>query len=106
MSAIVEMAIRGCTSDKKKGGKKVTVVGCVVENEGHIVMTDKEYPGGVVLMSSGDIDIKIYIGRMMRVTGIMTTMGDEGTVKVGPDEMMGIKVQSMKTTKGICDMNR
>ena len=49
MSAIGEMAIRGCRSEKKKGGKKVTVVGCVVENEGHMMMTDKEHPGGVVL---------------------------------------------------------
>jgi hypothetical protein len=44
------------------------------------MMTDKEYPGGVVLMSSGDIDIKTHVGQMMRVAGIVITMGDEGTI--------------------------
>lgn len=57
-------------------------------------------------MSSGDIEIKTYVGRVMRVTGIMITMRDEGTIKVGPGEMMGIKVQSMKMITGSCDMNR
>jgi len=75
------------------------------------MMTDKEYPGGVVLMSSGDIDIKTHVGQMMRVAGIMITMGDEGTIKVGQDkmqtgEMMGIKVESIKMMNGICGMNR
>jgi hypothetical protein len=61
-------------------------------------------------MSSGDIDTKAHVGQMMRVTGIMITMGNEGTIKVGQDkaqtgEMMGIKLESMKMMKGTCDQS-
>ena len=110
MSAVAEMDIRCGGSKKKKGGMKITMVGCVLEKDGHMMMTDKEHPGGVVLMSSGDIDIKAHLGQIMRVEGIMITMGDEGTINVRQDkmqtgEMMGIKLESMKMIKGHCDMN-
>ena len=111
ISASADARIGNGRSEKKQRGKKITMVGCIVEKDGHMMMTDKEHPGGVVLMSSGDIDIKAHVGQMMRVAGIMITMGNDGTIKVGQDkmqigEMMGIKLESMKMKKGTCDMDR
>ena len=110
MSALAEIAIRSSGSEKKKRGRKITLVGCVVEKDGHMMLTDKEHPAGIVLMSSGDIDIKAHVGLIMKVVGIMITMGSEGTVKVGQDKaqtgkMMGIKLKSMKMIKGSCDQS-
>jgi hypothetical protein len=111
ISASADARIGNGRSQKKQRGKKITMVGCIVEKDGHMMMTDKEQPGGVVLMSSGDIDIKAHVGQMMRVTGIMITMGNEGTIKVGQDklqtgEMVGIKLESMKMIKATCDLDR
>src|SRR5438105_1712885 len=110
ISAIADMGIGNGGSEKKKRGKKITTVGCIVEKDGHMMMTNKEHPSGVVLLSSGDIEIKPHVGRMMRVAGSIITMGDEGTIKVGlhkktTGEMMGIKVRSMKMINGSCDMD-
>jgi len=110
MSAFAAIAIRSGGSEKKKRGQKIAMVGCVVEKDGHMMLTDEEHPAGIVLMSSGDIDIKAHVGQMIRVTGIMITMGDEGTVKVEHDKaqtgkMMGIKLKSMKMIKGSCDQS-
>jgi hypothetical protein len=111
MSAFAEVAVRSGASEKKKRGQKITMVGCVVEKDGHMMITDKEHPFGIVLMSSGDIDIRAHVGQTMRVVGIMITMGDEGTIKVRHDkmqtrEMMGIKLESMKMIKSTCAINQ
>ena len=69
MSAPAEIAIRSSGSEKKKRGRKITMVGCVVEKDGHMMLTDREHPGGIVLMSSGDIDIKANVGLIIPIRG-------------------------------------
>src|SRR5277367_4461364 len=56
-------------SDNMKSGKTMSMTGCISEKDGHYMMTNKEHPNGMMLMSADDM--KAHVGHKMKVTGMM-----------------------------------
>src|SRR5277367_3837191 len=56
-------------ADNMKSGKAMSMTGCISEKDGHYMMTNKEHPDGVMLMSSNDL--KSEVGHKLKVNGMM-----------------------------------
>jgi hypothetical protein len=109
-------------SDNMKSGKTMSMTGCISEKDGHYMMTNKEHPNGVMLMSSDDL--KPEVGHKLKATGMMenSSMGMSGSSmksdnmgksddsmksdkmsKPGDMSMMSMKMTGMKTMSTTCD---
>ncbi len=108
--AFAQTGMNSSGADKKMSGKKTTMSGCMTEKDGHMMMMNKKHPDGVMMMGSSGMDMKAHTGHMMKVTGTMGMMGDDGKMMMGDDKMksgkgmMMMQVDSMKMMKGSCDM--
>jgi len=101
-------------------GKKMSMTGCVSEKDGKYILTNKEHPDGVQLMSSKDL--KAHVGHTIKVTGTMGKMdGTSGDSMKSDDSMksndnmksdkmkkdnmgMQLEVSSMKMVSDHCEM--
>ena len=79
-------------SDTMKTGKMMSMTGCISEKDGKYMMMNKEHPDGVMLMSSDDM--KPHVGHKVKVSGMMEN---------GKDNMMDMKMSSMKMMSATCD---
>ena len=115
------MAQMGSSSDSSMNqdhmaGKKMSMSGCISEKDGKYMMTNKEHPDGVRLMSSEDL--KPHVGHTVKVTGMMETvqamsndstksddkMATSDSMKRDNMGIMTMKVTSMKMVSEHCDM--
>jgi len=74
-----------------KGGKMMSMTGCISEKDGKYMMMNKEHPDGVMLMTSENM--KPHVGHKMKVSGMMDNSKDH----------MGMKMSSMKMMSTTCD---
>jgi hypothetical protein len=74
-----------------KGGKMMSMTGCISEKDGKYMMMNKQHPDGVMLMTSDDM--KAHVGQKMKVMGMMDNSKDH----------MGMKTTSMKMMSSTCD---
>lgn len=57
-------------------GKKMSITGCVSEQDGKYMITDQKHPNGVQLMTSEDL--KPHVGHKVKVSGMMSdAMADD-----------------------------
>ena len=104
--AIGPVNIEGAGLKKEERGKKITVVGCLVETEGHFTITDEHQHSEFLLMTRGDIDMRASVGHLVRVKG--RTADRDDYVPIGGDKggsrFIGLKVESVSGTKESCDL--
>ena len=105
--AIEPAIMEGSGPKKGKTGKKVTISGCLVETEGRFTITDEHHSGEFLLMTSGAFEVRAHVGHVISVTG--RTVADDGYVlmdgdKGTQDQLIGIKVESVRTIKEICEV--
>lgn len=92
--------------------KMTTITGCVAEKDGHYTITDKNHPGGIMLM--GSENMKPHVGHKISVTGSMEHMSNMSHSAMSADSksnmskdnmgMMGLKMSSMKMVSTHCEM--
>ena len=109
VSVLAQTGMSSDSSMNKSGsmGKKMTMTGCVSEKDGKYMLTDKNHPDGMELMSSQDL--KPHVGHKISVTGMMESpMSGDGMAKdsSAKDTMAtsGFKVTSMKMVSDHCAM--
>jgi hypothetical protein len=108
LAVAIEPAIMESTGLKKeKAGKKITIVGCLVETEGHFTISGEDHSTEFLLMTRGDIEVRDYVGHVISVRG--RTVGSDGYVSIGkdhgkPDRLIGIKVESVRMARESCEM--
>ena len=123
VSAMAQMNMPGDSSKKtdKTSGSKMSMTGCISENDGKYMLTDKEHPNGVELKSSEDL--KPHVGHTVTVTGTMDKMCCKGGPPNGgmggmeshgkmskgggwKHDGMGMNVSSMKMVSEQCEMSK
>ena len=118
MSAMAQTNMSSDSSVQKDNmsGKKMSMTGCIAEKDGKYLMTNKEHPDGVQLMTSEDL--KPHVGHKVKVTGIMESLSGDSmksddkmagsdSMKHDNTAMMGMKVSSVKLMSAEqCDMSK
>ncbi|MDP9162194.1 MAG: hypothetical protein M3O09_18465 [Acidobacteriota bacterium] len=118
MSAFAQTGMSSDSSMQKSDkatGKKMSMQGCIMEKDGKYLMTNKQHPDGIGLMSLEDL--KPHVGHRVKVKGTMEKMDALSAAAMKSDDkmasnekmkhddtgMMEMKVSSMKMVSEHCD---
>jgi len=97
---------------KKSGTSPRTITGCLTENNGKYMLTNKDHPAGIEITSPQDL--KTHVGHTVTVMGMMQNSNGASPADSGnatsdknrdANKMPSMQVSSLKTMSTTCSTN-